>query len=303
MNAYFEYTPEVEAALAKKSPVVALESTLITHGFPYPHNLEIARASEEICRRQQVTPATLAIINGQIKIGVSAQELEVLATQKDSIKASRLDLGYAISQKKTAGLTVASTMFVAHRVGIKIFATGGIGGVHRGDDMDISADLIELARTPVAVVCAGAKSILNLAKTLEFLETYSVSVVGYQTDVLPAFYTARTPYSLSLVVRDIAELISLLTTQWELGLSAGTLIVNPVPLADEVPNEVIEPIIEQAILAAKAKNIYGKALTPFLLNAIVQQTEGRSLRANLSLIKNNVELGAKMATLLYNRSI
>lgn len=298
MQSLFEYSEEVAFAKQHNQPILALESTLITHGLPYPHNLEIALEVEEIARKQQVTPATIALMNGKIKIGLSSTELEILIQDKQSIKASRRDIPYVISQKLNAGTTVASTLFCAHKANIKVFATGGIGGVHRGEDQDISADLIELAQSPIAIVCAGAKAILDLPKTLEFLETFSISVIAYQTDTLPAFYSATSAYPLFSRINEVTELAHLLKVHWQLGMTAGVLIANPIPRQDEIAADVIEPAIHAALQLAQQKNIRGKAITPFLLNEIVNVTEGRSLQANKQLIKNNVHLGAQLAKAL-----
>src|SRR5579872_1164349 len=212
MHNFFEYSDEVKQAIKNKCPILALESTIISHGMPYPHNLETAMTLEKIARDHHVVPATIAIMNGKIKIGLSEKELEHFARDKQVKKASRRDLAYILSQGFSAGTTVAATLFCAAHAGIKVFATGGIGGVHRGDDQDISADLVELARNPVAVVCAGAKAILDLPRTLEFLETFSVPVVGYRTEVLPAFYTDKTHYALPSSVNDISSLVKMLQT-------------------------------------------------------------------------------------------
>ncbi len=303
MQQYFEYSAEVKHALENKKPVLALESTLITHGLPYPHNFEIAKASEAIARAQDVTPATIAIMNGKIKIGLSEAELTLLSKTDDSVKASKRDIPYILSKKLTAGTTVAATLFCADSAGIRVFATGGIGGVHRGDAQDVSADLIELSRTPVAIVCAGAKSILDLARTLEFLETYSIPVVGYRTTLLPAFYTAATNYKLSSHADDIATLVNLLKTHWQLGMTSGILITNPIDPDYEIPAYIIEPAIANALKAAAERNIAGKDVTPFLLNEIVAVTKGKSLTANISLIKNNVSVGAELAAALVKEGV
>ncbi len=295
MLQFFEYSDEVKHAIKNNMPILALESTIISHGLPYPHNVETALMLEKIVREHHVTPATIAVMNGKIKIGLSETELEVLARDKHVCKASRRDLAFALSQNLTAGTTVAATLFCAARAGIKIFATGGIGGVHRGDDQDVSADLIELARNPIAVVCAGAKAILDLPRTLEFLETLSVPVVGYRTEVLPAFYTDTTNHLLPSSVNDIDALTRLLQTHWQLGLSSGVLITNPIPAEFAITAEVIEPIIQNAIQKAIQKNITGKALTPFLLSELAETTQGDSIKANIALIKNNVRLGAELA--------
>ncbi len=295
MQQFFEYSHEVNQALQLKKPVLALESTIITHGFPYPHNLEMAKAVEQIVRDHDVVPATTAIMDGKIKIGLNETELNQLVHDKTVTKASRRDIPFLLQQKLNAGTTVAAALFCAYHAGIKIFATGGIGGVHRGNEQDISADLIELARTPMAVVCAGAKAILDLPKTLEFLETFSIPIIGYRTDTLPAFYTAKTNYPLPARVDDIKTLAAILNTHWQLGLSSSMLITNPVPAQDEIPTHVIEPIISHALQKANEQQINGKTVTPFLLTEVLHATSGRSLQANLSLIKNNVRVGAELA--------
>ncbi len=295
MQKFLEYSDEVKQAIKNNKPILALESTIISHGLPYPDNVETALILEKIIREHYVTPATIAIMNGKIKIGLSQKELEQLASDKHVYKASRRDLAFVLSQGLTASTTVAATVFSAARAGIKVFATGGIGGVHRGDDQDVSADLIELARNPIAVVCAGAKAILDLPRTLEFLETLSVPIVGYRTEVLPAFYTDTTNYTLPASVHDINALVHMLQTHWELGMSSGVLITNPIPAEFAISSDVIEPVIREAIQKAAQKNISGKALTPFLLTEVAHTTQGKSIKANIALIKNNVQLGAELA--------
>jgi pseudouridine-5'-phosphate glycosidase len=295
MSLFFELSEEVADALAQKKPLLALESTLITHGFSYPDNVEIALRAEAIAREHQVTPATIAIINGKIKCGLSTNEIEELANKKEAIKASRRDLAYAIAEKRNAGTTVAATLYCANQLGIKVFATGGIGGVHRGEDWDISADLIELARTPLAVVCAGAKSILDLPKTLEFLETLSIPIIGYKTKQLPSFYSATSKHALPFSVDTISALVNIIRTHWQMQESSGILITNPIPRDDEIAAEIIEPIIEAALMNAVKKNIKGKNITPFLLNEVATATQQKSSTANKKLIENNVSLGAKLA--------
>jgi pseudouridine-5'-phosphate glycosidase len=300
MQNFFEYSDEVKDALEDNKPILALESTVITHGLPYPNNAETGFALEKIARDHHVTPATIAIIKGKIKIGLTQQELEFLAQDKNVVKASKRDLPLVLSQKLSAGTTVAATLFCAAACGIKVFSTGGIGGVHRGDAQDISADLIELARSPVAVVCAGAKAILDLPRTLEFLETYSVPVVGYRTDTLPAFYTESTQYKLTARADNVETLATMLKIQSQLRLLVGMLIVNPIPTADSIPADMIEPVIAAAIKKAELHGISGKEMTPFLLSEVSTATSGLSQRANISLIKNNVRLGAELAYALAN---
>lgn len=296
MQTLFEFSNEVKNAISDRKPILALESTLITHGLPHPQNLETALALEQIARENGVTPATIAIMNGKVKIGLTHEELQTLVKDEKVVKASVRDLPYILSKKLNAGTTVASTLFCADYAGIKVFATGGIGGVHRGDDNDVSADLIELAKTPIAVVCAGAKAILDIPRTLEYLETHSVPVIGYRTDKLPAFYSTESAYSVQARVDDIASLAELMKTHWRLGLRSGVLITNPIPMSDEIPAEAIEPVIANALNQAKEKNIRGKNITPFLLSEVSTVTKGKSLQANIQLIKNNVRLGALLAS-------
>lgn len=298
MQQFFEYSDEVIQAINNKKPILALESTIISHGMPYPDNVETALAVEAIAREQGVTPATIAIMKGKIKIGLSENELRQFAQDNQVQKASRRDLAYFLSHGYSAGTTVAATLFCAAHAGIHVFATGGIGGVHRGNDQDISADLIELARTPVAVVCAGAKSILDLPRTLEFLETMSVPVIGYRTKVLPAFYTDTTSHQLAISIDTVNALAKMLTTHWQLGMNSGVLIANPIPAEYAIPANIIEPVIANAISKAQQQQITGKALTPFLLSEVSQLTQGKSLSANIALIKNNVRLGAELALAL-----
>jgi len=300
MQQFFDYSDEVKLAIQDSRPLLALESTLITHGLPSPINLETAVAIEKIAREHGVTPATIAIVEGKIKIGLSAEELKTIANDKQVAKASVRDIPFIISKKLSAGTTVAATLFCASYAGIKVFATGGIGGVHRGDDQDISADLIELSKTSIAVVCAGAKAILDLPKTLEFLETHSIPIVGYRTDTLPAFYTSETEYKLPARVDDITSIVNILRIHWQLGMTSGVLIANPISLNDEISSDIIEHAIVGALQKAKKKQINGKAITPFLLNEVAIVTKGKSLQANINLIKNNVRLGAMLARQLSN---
>lgn len=295
MTNFFDYSPEVANAIRDKKPVLALESTILTHGLPYPENLETAKVIENLVREQGVTPATIAVLAGKIKIGLNEDELELLVNDENVMKASKRDLPYLITEKRNAGTTVAATLFCADAVGIRVFATGGIGGVHRGEALDISADLIELSRTPMAVVCAGAKAILDLPRTLEYLETHSIPIVGYRTDSLPAFYSSKSPLALPTRVDDIRSIVNLLNTHWQLGLSSSVLIANPIPMDEEIEAAILEPMITSAIQEADEKNISGKAITPFLLDKMAHATEGKSLKANIALIKNNVILAADIA--------
>ncbi len=274
--------------------VVALETTILAHGMPYPDNVATALAVEEEIRQLGATPATIAVIGGTIRVGLSNDEIEWLGTAKEVLKLSRNDLPYAVTAGKHGATTVAATMICAHLAGIRVFATGGIGGVHRGAErtFDISADLEELARTPVAVVCAGAKALLDLPKTIEYLETRGVPVVGYRTDRFPAFWSLS---DLAVPIRlDCPEEVArLLRVKWELGLAGGALIANPAP-GEEVPPRVIE----QAVEDAERQGVTGKAVTPFVLSRIVELTEGRSLRANIALVRNNARLAAEIAMAL-----
>lgn len=288
---------EIAEAIKEGKPVVALESTIISHGMPYPQNVAMAKHCEEIIRENGAVPATIAIINGKIKVGLSEEELELLATSKNVAKVSRRDMAKVIAKKEMGATTVASTMICAKMAGIKFFVTGGIGGVHRGyeETMDVSADLEELARTDVNVICAGAKSILDLPRTLEYLETKGVPVVGYGTDYLPQFFTAESEYKLNLRLdtpEDIAEMIK---TKEELDLGGAVLIVNPIPSEDSMDKKYIDGLIDEAIAQANRDGISGKDVTPYLLAKIVEESEGKSLKANIALVYNNAKLGAKIA--------
>ncbi|KYD14229.1 pseudouridine-5'-phosphate glycosidase [Saccharococcus caldoxylosilyticus] len=291
------FSEEVEKAMKENKPVVALESTIISHGMPYPQNVETAKEVEQLICENGAVPATIAILDGKMKIGVNEEELEFLGTSKEIEKVSRRDLPYVIAMKKHGATTVAATMICANMAGIKVFATGGIGGVHRGAEqtMDISADLQELARTNVAVVCAGAKSILDLGLTLEYLETNGVPVIGYGTDILPAFYSSTSPFKVNYRVDTPEEMAKLIATKWELGLNGGLVIANPIPKEDELEESYINSIIEEALKEAEEKQIAGKAVTPFLLDKIKTLTGGKSLEANIALVKNNAVLAAKIA--------
>jgi pseudouridine-5'-phosphate glycosidase len=293
---------EVRTALADGRPVVALESTIITHGMPHPVNLETALAVEQTVRDHGAVPATIAILDGDIRVGLSTEELTQLAQLGDVIKVSRRDLPYVVATRRNGATTVAATMICAHWAGIQVFATGGIGGVHRGatQTMDISADLEELARTNVAVVCAGAKAILDIGLTLEYLETRGVPVVGYRTSEFPAFYTRRSGYELDCTVETPEAAAELLRTKWELGLTGGVLIANPIPAEHALDEAVIEQAIQQALQDAEQRGITGKAVTPFLLDRVKELTGGASLAANVALVKNNAALAAEIAAALCN---
>ncbi|MEK3855893.1 pseudouridine-5'-phosphate glycosidase [Cytobacillus sp. FSL H8-0458] len=300
LEKWLEYSEEVLEAKKANKPVVALESTIISHGMPYPQNVQTAKEVEEIIRKNGAVPATIAILNGKIKIGLSDEELEFLAQSKEVEKASRRDLPYLVAKKKNGATTVAATMICAELAGIEVFVTGGIGGVHREAEttMDISADLQELAMTNVAVICAGAKSILDIGLTLEYLETHGVPVVGFETDVLPAFYTRTSPFNVNYRVDTAEEAAEMIRTKWELGLKGGVVIANPIPEIDALEESFITNVIETALKEAKENNIAGKKVTPFLLGKVKELTEGRSLTANIALVKHNAEVGSKIAVSL-----
>jgi len=303
LEKWLQYSDEVLEAKKANKPIVALESTIISHGMPYPQNVQTAKEVEQIIRDNGAVPATIAILNGKIKIGISDEELEFLATSKDIEKASRRDLPYLISTKKNGATTVAATMICAELAGIEVFVTGGIGGVHRGAEttMDISADLQELAKTNVAVVCAGAKSILDIGLTLEYLETNGVPVIGYETDALPAFYTRTSPFNVNYRVDTADEAAALIRTKWDLGLNGGLVIANPIPETDALEESFITNIIEAALKEANEQHIAGKKVTPFLLGKVKELTEGKSLIANIALVKHNAEVGARIAADLHDK--
>ncbi len=300
MKKYIDYSPEVKKAMKAGKPIVALESTIISHGMPYPDNLKTAKAIEDIIRKEGATPATMAIINGRIKIGLTEKELLMLAKEKDVIKASRRDIPYIVSTGKHGATTVSATMILAALAKISIFVTGGIGGVHRGaeETMDISADLTELAQTNVAVICAGAKSVLDLPRTLEFLETQGVPVIGYKTDELPAFYTRESGLKVDYNISTTDEIAKLIHTKWELGLKGGLVIANPIPEEDALEAKFIHNVIKKALDEARKNGIQGKEVTPFLLSKLKHLTDGKSLVANIALVKNNAHVGAKIAVSL-----
>ncbi|WP_184769197.1 pseudouridine-5'-phosphate glycosidase [Aminobacter carboxidus] len=290
----------VAAALAAGKPVVALESTIITHGMPYPDNSAMAANVEKIISDEGAVPATIAVVNGRIKIGLSDGERESLAMTGGAMKLSRADIAFAVAEGRTGGTTVAATMIAAQLAGIKVFATGGIGGVHKGAEksFDISADLDELARTPVIVVSAGAKAILDIEKTLEVLETRGVPVVAYGSDIVPAFWSRKSPYAAPLRLDAPEKIARLYETRAALGLDGGLLVANPVPESDEIATEEMAGYIEAAQKAAEAQNISGKAVTPFLLAKILELTNGASLKTNIALVENNARLAAKIARAL-----
>ena len=281
-------------------PRVALESTIITHGMPYPENVATARAVEAEVRAAGAEPASIAVIGGKIRVGLTDSELEWLAQAKDVHKLSRADLPYAVARGLHGSTTVAATMICAHRAGIGVFATGGIGGVHRGatESFDISADLEELARTPVAVVCAGAKALLDLPKTLEYLETRGVPVIGYRAGEFPAFWSRSSGLPVPLRCDSPSEITAVLRAKRALGLEGGALICNPIDPADEIPRAEMESFTEAAVAEAAARKITGKAVTPFILSRLVEMTSGRSLRANIALVKSNARLASQIALTL-----
>ena len=297
MKAYLEIHPEVEAALKEGKAVVALESTIISHGMPYPRNVETALNVEKIVRAHGAVPATIAILGGVLKVGLTADEIEYLGKTPGVIKTSRRDIPLMIANKSDGATTVASTMILAALAGIKVFATGGIGGVHRGaeETFDISADLQELAQTDVAVVCAGAKSILDIGLTLEYLETHGVPVLGYQTADMPAFYTRKSGFAVDARVDDVQVLAKALKAKWDLGLKGGMVIANPIPEKYEMDYDTITAAIEQAVKEAEAQNIKGKESTPFLLAKVKALTGGESLESNIELVYNNAKVAAELA--------
>ncbi len=298
MNKYLDISPEVQQALADGKPVVALESTIISHGMPYPKNVETAMLVEKTIRENGAVPATIAIIGGRLKAGLSPEEIEYLGKSGRKVaKVSRRDLAAIVASGADGATTVTTTMIIAHMAGIKVFATGGIGGVHRGAEttMDISADLEELASTPVMVVCAGAKSILDLGLTLEYLETKGVPVIGYGTDELPAFYTRSSGFGVDYRVDTPEQLAAMFKAQQELGMKGGMLVTNPIPEQYAMDKAVIDAAIEQAVAESKEQGIHGKETTPFLLARVVELTGGDSLESNIQLVLNNAIVASKTA--------
>ncbi|WP_026859497.1 pseudouridine-5'-phosphate glycosidase [Jeotgalicoccus psychrophilus] len=302
MNHLIELHPDVKEALASNKPVIALESTIISHGMPYPQNVEMAKKVEDIVREGGAVPATIAIMDGKIKVGLDEASLEKLGNSEGVAKVSRRDLAEIIASKRIGATTVASTMICAEMAGIKFFVTGGIGGVHRGveDTMDISADLDELGKTDVAVICAGAKSILDLDKTMEYLETKGVPVIGYQTEVLPAFFTRTSDIKLNTVSETTADIAAIIKAKHDLKLEGGVVIANPILESDELPKEYIDKIVLEAVKEAEENGIGGKDSTPFLLGKIVEKTEGKSLEANIKLVYNNAKVGTQIAVDYFN---
>jgi pseudouridine-5'-phosphate glycosidase len=301
MNRYLDISPEVRDALEKGKPVVALESTIISHGMPYPKNVETALRVEQTIRDNGAVPATIAVIGGRLKAGLSGEEIEYLGKSGRAVaKASRRDLPALVARGADGATTVTTTMIIAHMAGIQIFATGGIGGVHRGAEttMDISADLEELAQTPVMVVCAGAKSILDLGLTLEYLETRGVPVIGFGTDELPAFYTRRSGLKVDYRADSPEELAAMFRAQRDLGYRGGMLVTNPIPEQYAMDKEVIDAAIEQALRECAEQGVHGKETTPFLLARVVELTGGESLESNIRLVLNNAALAAKTACAL-----
>ena len=296
---YLDIHPEVASALANNQPVVALESTIISHGMPYPQNVETALKVEQTIRDNGALPATIAIIEGRLKVGLSEEQIEYLGKAGQAvIKTSRRDIPFIVAKGQDGATTVASTMIIAAMAGIKVFATGGIGGVHRGAEqtMDISADLQELANTSMAVVCAGAKSILDIGLTLEYLETFGVPVIGYQTSRMPAFYSRESDFAVDYQLDTPEQIATALKAKWQLGLAGGAVVANPIPEAAAIAREEIDGVIDAALIEMEQQGIAGKQSTPFLLSRVAQVTEGKSLAANIQLVLNNAALASKIAS-------
>lgn len=300
MNQFLQVQPEIREALATQTPVVALESTIISHGMPYPQNVETAWAVEQTVRENGAIPATIAIINGKCRVGLSAQELETFGKEKNVWKVSLRDMPIVVSKKMLGATTVAATMRIATMAGIKIFATGGTGGVHRGAEtsMDVSADLTEMEHTSVAIVSAGVKSILDIGLTLEYLETKGIPVVTIGQNEFPSFYSRKSGFNSPLRLDTATEIADMLKTKWSLGLQGSVLIANPIPDAYEIPAATMETHILQGLDAAQKNNVKGKEVTPFLLQYIAEHTKGESLEANIALIKQNAKRGAEIAVAL-----
>ncbi|MFJ1467793.1 MULTISPECIES: pseudouridine-5'-phosphate glycosidase [Massilia] len=301
MQAFLQFSPEVQAARAAGKPVVALESTIISHGMPYPQNVQTAREVEQVIRDAGAVPATIALIDGRICVGLADDQLEQLGNAQDALKVSRRDLAYVLAEKKLGATTVAATMICAALAGIEVFVTGGIGGVHRGAEtsFDISADLQELARTNVAVVCAGVKSILDIGLTLEYLETHGVPVVSVGQPGFPAFFTRESGFDADFQLDTPEQQARFIRTKWQLGLTGGVVVSNPVPAESALKNEEIDGIIAQALREAADQGVKGKAVTPFLLARIKDLTGGRSLATNIALVKHNALVGARLAVALH----
>jgi pseudouridine-5'-phosphate glycosidase len=300
MQAFLQFSPEVQSARAAGKPIVALESTIISHGMPYPQNVQTAREVEQVIRDAGAVPATIALIDGRICVGLDDEQLELLGQSKEAIKVSRRDLAYVLATQQLGATTVAATMICAKLAGIKVFVTGGIGGVHRGaaTSFDISADLQELARTNVAVVCAGVKSILDIGLTLEYLETHGVPVVSVGQPAFPAFFTRDSGFRADFQLDTAENQARFIRTKWQLGLDGGVVVSNPVPEAAAMKNEEIDTIIAQALREAGQQGVKGKAVTPFLLARIKELTGGRSLATNIALVKHNALVGAQLAVAL-----
>ena len=298
LDNYIDISPEILHAIKKKLPIVALESTIISHGMPYPKNIETAIMVEETVTANDAIPATIAIIKGRIKVGLTRDEIDFLATNDEVQKVSRRDLAVAVAQKTSGSTTVASTMIIASLAKIAVFATGGIGGVHRGAEntLDVSADLEELSKTNVCVVCAGAKAILDIGLTLEYLETKGVPVIGYKTLDLPAFYSTKSGFKVDYRIDSAADIAQILKTKWDLSIDGGVLVTIPIPQEFELTLDVMNKAINEAITQADSENIIGKEITPFLLSKVNELTHGESLEANMKLIKNNAALAAKIAS-------
>lgn len=303
MKSYLTYTDEVREALDRGGPVVALETTIISHGMPYPQNIEMAQEVEAIIRAQGAVPATIGIMDGRIKIGLNQSELEAFATNPSVEKVSRRDFGHIMATGKIGATTVAGTMIAAQLAGIEVFATGGIGGVHREGEVtwDVSADLLELAHTSVAVVCAGAKSILDIGRTLEYLETNGVPVIGYKTAEFPSFYSRESGYGVDFRIDTAEDTAASIRMKWDLGLQGGVIVANPVPDAAALPFQEMEAVILQALNEAKSLKITGKRVTPFLLGKIKELTGGKSLATNIELVKHNCKVAADIAVALKKR--
>ena len=299
-NKYLRISDEVQSALNENKPIVTLESTIISHGMPYPQNYNTAKEVENTVRENGAVPATIAILNGLIKIGLSEDDLQILSNSKDILKASRRDIPVIVSEKMNAATTVSATMICAALAGLKIFATGGIGGVHRNGNQsfDISTDLTELAQTNIAVVSAGVKSILDIGLTMEYLETLGVPVIGYGTDEFPAFYTRQSGFKVNYKLDTPEQIGSMIKTKWELGLNGGVIVANPIPEEYSMDKDKIDTAIEEALKNADKKGIKGKDVTPFLLGEIKNITGGSSLDSNIKLVLNNAELAAKISTSL-----
>jgi len=298
---HIQISVEVTRALNMGAPIVALESTVITHGLPQPQNLELARNMEKQVRDANAIPATIAVLDGKIRLGLSDEELVRLSESESTLKVSHRDFATAIVKKVNGGTTVAGTMLASHMSGVKVFATGGIGGVHKESSFDISTDLKALAETPMVVVCAGAKAILDLPATIEYLETMGVPVIGYKTDEFPAFYSRESGLKVSARLDSPQEIAEFAKAHWSLGLRSAVLVTNPVPEAESIPKSEMEPIIAKASVEAMEKEIHGQALTPFLLGRISELTKGKSLKANLALLLNNARLAGEIANEMYTR--